>query len=96
MTEPYEAQKIHFSNLQGKYHKLLNTLKNKEFSSQQLMQLIKINETLDILESQVMDFNENTCDISDSDIETITKNNDTIEFLKPIAILHRFLLDMNN
>lgn len=96
MAQPYEAQKTRFSNLQSIYHKLLNTLKRNEFNNEQLIQLVKINETLDILEAQVLDFNENNCSLQDEEIDNIKKNNNTLEFLKPIAILHRFLLDMNH
>lgn len=94
MADPYEAQKTRFSNFQSNYHKLLNTLKKKEFNNEQLIQLVKINETLDILEAHVLDFNENNCSLKNEELEHIKKNNDTLEFLKPIAILHRFLLDI--
>jgi hypothetical protein len=96
MTQPYEAQKTRFSNLQSNYHKLLNTLKTEQFNTPQLLQLVKINETLDILEAQIIDFNEDNCDINESDMDIIKKTNQTIDFLKPIAILHRFLQDINN
>jgi hypothetical protein len=96
MTQPYEAQKTKFSNLQSNHHKLLNTLKSSKFNTNQLVQLVKINDTLDILEAQIIDFNENNCDINESEMDTIKKTNQTIDFLKPIAILHRFLLDINH
>jgi hypothetical protein len=96
MAQPYEAQKARFSSLQSNHHKLLNTLKTEKFNTHQLLQLVKINETLDILEAQIIDFNENNCNINESDMDTIKKTNQTIDFLKPIAILHRFLLDINH
>ena len=73
MAKPYEAQKARFSSVQSNHHKLLNTLKTEKFNTLQLLQLVKINETLDILEAQIIDFNENNCDINESEMDIIKK-----------------------
>jgi hypothetical protein len=89
----YKSQKIRFSSIQSAHHKLLNTLRDKTYTPLQLQQLLAINETFEILESQIMDFNENHCSVSKEELENIKKNNNTIDFLKQFAILHRFLQD---
>jgi hypothetical protein len=91
----YNIQKTRFSSLQSEYHKMLNELRDNSvnINKDRLRQLIAINETMDLLESQVIDFNENNCNVSKEQLENIEKNNNTINFLKQFAILHRFLQD---
>jgi len=93
MKTIYNYQKQRFSGIQSNYHKLLNVLYNNEPSECQTDDLIKINNTLDILEAQILNFQENISSNNDIEIENITKNNLVIEMFKPIMIAYRILID---
>ena len=93
MKTIYNYQKQRFSSIQSNYHKILNVLYNNEPSECQTDDLIKINNTLDILEAQILNFQENISSNNHTEIENITKNNLVIEMFKPIMIAYRILID---
>ena len=93
MNTIYNYQKQRFSSIQSNYHKLLNVLYNNDPSYCQTEELIKINNTLDILDAQILDFQENISSNNDIEIENINKNNSVIAMFKPFMIAYRMLID---
>lgn len=90
----YEIEKNIFSSLQSSFHRLLNTLKTKELNKQHELMLLEINNHIDILNSKLLEFNENKC-INNQQIRTkeVENDNKVIKDLIPIALMYRMMLN---
>ena len=90
----YNIQKSKFSSFHSNYQKLLNKINKTTLHNDTIKQIIVINNLLEILESKILDFNENNYSfISDNELDNINKNNKVIEDLKPLFLYYRMLLN---
>lgn len=96
----YIKEKQIFSSLQSKFHKLLNILKsdktintNSNTNSDKIYKLKQINDLIEVLESKIIDYNENNYYLTNNEKENIDKNNKVISNLLPLYIFYRTLLD---
>ena len=85
----YENEKIRFSALQSSFHKLLNSVKRGNIN---IDRLLDINETMEILEAKIINYNDDATILSEHS-DNIMKNNKVITDLTPIFIMYRILLD---
>jgi len=85
----YENEKIRFSAFQSSFHKLLNSVKRGNIN---IDHLHDINETMEILEAKIINYNEGAA-IGRERQMNIKKNNKVITDLTPIFIMYRILLD---
>lgn len=99
--EVYSEEKKKLSNLQSNYHKLLNNLKKYTIknNSSNFELLLEINNLIDILNSKIIELNENfTLNKGNSignlhRINTIHNDNKVIKDLIPILLMYRLLLN---
>lgn len=96
--EVYNSEKIRFSSLHNNFHKLLNTIKNgptnqNNMSEDHIYKLLEINELIEILESKIIDFNENNSCLNDTEKSNILKNNKVLNDLMPLFIMYRTILN---
>ena len=96
----YIEEKELFSGLQSISHKLLNTLKKNKIvnNSNNFQQLLEINNLIDILNSKIINLNENinieTNRIGNLNIiNTIHNDNKAIKDIIPILFIYRLLLN---
>ena len=96
----YIEEKELFSGLQSNYHKLLNILKKNKIvnNSNNFQQLLEINNLIDILNSKIINLNENinkeTNRIGNLNIiNTIHNDNKAIKDIIPILFMYRLLLN---
>ena len=89
-----KIEKKKFSDLQSNFHKMINKLGKNDISKEQYSKLLEINKNIDILISNLINFNDtiNTENI-DKKIKTIENDNQVINDLIPIALMYRMLLD---
>lgn len=96
----YIEEKQLFSGLQSNSHKLLNTLKKNKIvnNSNNFQQLLEINNLIDILNSKIINLNENI-NIEPNRkgnlniIKTINNDNKAIQDIIPILFMYRLLLN---
>jgi hypothetical protein len=96
----YIEEKKLFSGLQSNSHKLLNTLKKNKIvnNSNNFQQLLEINNLIDILNSKIINLNENI-NIEPNRkgnlniIKTINNDNKAIKDIIPILFMYRLLLN---
>ena len=96
----YIEEKELFSGLQSNYHKLLNILKKNKIvnNSNNFQQLLEINNLIDILNSKIINLNENINIETNSNgnlniIKTIHNDNKAIKDIIPILFMYRLLLN---
>ena len=96
----YIEEKEKFSGLQSNSHKLLNTLKKNKIvnNSNNFQQLLEINNLIDILNSKIINLNENINIEPNRNgnlniIKTINNDNKAIQDIIPILFMYRLLLN---
>ena len=88
-------EKNKFSDLQSNFHKMLNKLDNKNINREQYLKLLEINKNIDILLSNIIDFNDTSIINNkklNNKIKEIENDNRVINDLIPIAFIYRMLL----
>jgi len=85
----YENEKIRFSALQSSFHKLLNSVKRGNIN---IDHLHDINETMEILEAKIINYNDDATILSEHS-DNIMKNNKVMNDLTPLFIMYRTLLE---
>ena len=90
----YINQKNRFSQLQSKYHKLLNSLREEEndITIEQSHALIKLNDMLERVEFYIQEYNEQK-ETDPSELEDIRINDMIINSFKPLMFAYKFFMD---
>jgi hypothetical protein len=100
MNDNIANEKIRFAALQSSFHKLMNNLSKNLTENINIMALHDINETMEILEAKILNYNE-SAEMMDASMDErsaehstdIMKNNKVINDLTPLFIMYRTLLD---
>ena len=89
----YEIEKNNFSNLHSSFHKLLNNLKkNNKLSKENEIKILEINNCIEILNSKLITFNNDTDYNLENKLKEIDNDNKVINNLIPIALMYRMML----
>jgi len=89
----YEIEKNNFSNLHSSFHKLLNNLKkNNKLSKEKEIKILEINNCIEILNSKLITFNNDTDYNLENKLKEIDNDNKVINNLIPIALMYRMML----
>ena len=81
-----DNQKKRFSSLQSNHYKMVNNINMYGLNKDRFMHLEKINQLIELLESEIVSFTENENNVSPEEYNEIVKQNNIINTLIPHAL----------